>query len=567
MNTPFDSYPRPQMKRDSYFSLNGAWELAFSQKREIPDTFPHTVLVPYPPESDLSGVKAQRKDRELLYYRRTFRLPEGFHLGKTVLHFGAVDQIATVILNGSPILTHEGGYLPFSVDITPFLEEENTLILAVLDTLDHDFPYGKQRKKRGGMWYTPVSGIWQSVWLESFPKEGIYDIQVTSDDESALITVTSEAPALTLCYRDGEAEITVPLHGSVRVTPKSKRLWSPESPYLYRFTVTSETDKAESYFALRKLDIRKCGGRARFYLNGAPYFLHGVLDQGYFKEGIYLPKDPAEYEREVLRIKELGFNMTRKHIKVEPAIFYYTCDTLGLIVCQDAVNNGSYSFLWHTALPTVGMKNLPNIFQRKSKKAKEIFLDHAKKTLLYTARFPSVLLFTIFNEGWGQADGDRIYEELKALRPNMLFDTASGWFRPKKTDMRSDHVYFKRIKPRYAKETKPVLLSEFGGYSLPVPGHIFIEGKNYGYTLCRDSADMENRILALYREEVIPAVYAGLGGAIYTQISDVEDETNGFYTYDRTLCKISAKAFAQIRNEIDAALSSCAAEGEKHGKL
>lgn len=557
MDAPFSIYPRPQMRRDSYFSLNGEWELAFSRLRVIPDDFPMRILVPFPPESAPSGVTQKRKDSELLYYRRTFRLPEGFHKEKTMLHFGAVDQIVTVVLNGSPVITHEGGYLPFSVDISSYLLEENTLVLAVSDTLSHTLPYGKQKKKRGGMWYTPVSGIWQSVWLESFPKNGIRDICVTSDDTHATITVDSDAPRLTLTYRDGGEDITIPFTRSVTVTPKERCLWSPEKPYLYSFTVKSDDDSADSYFALRKLEAKQVGGHTRFYLNGAPYFLHGVLDQGYFKDGIYTPTDPMEYERDVLRTKALGFNMTRKHIKIEPALFYHACDRLGLIVCQDAVNNGSYSFLWHTALPTIGMKRIPAFLQRKSKKEKEIFLAHAKECLLYTARFPSVLLFTIFNEGWGQADGGHVYDELKALCPQMLFDTASGWFRERKTDMRSDHVYFKRIKPNYKKETMPVLLSEFGGYSLPVAGHIFIEGKNYGYTLCKDSADMEKRILALYRDEVIPAIKAGLGGAVYTQISDVEDETNGFYTYDRTLCKISPERFAEIRKEIDAVLALC----------
>jgi len=341
---------------------------------------------------------------------------------------------------------------------------------------------------------------------------------------------------------------------SVTLTPESQRLWSPETPNLYEFTVKTETDEAHSYFTLRKLEAKRVGTHTRFHLNGKPYFLHGVLDQGYFRDGIYLPSDPKEYERDVLRTKALGFNMTRKHIKVEPSLFYEACDRLGLIVCQDAVNNGAYSFFWHTALPTVGMKRFPNFLHRKSKRAKEIFLSHAKETLDRVSRFPSVLLFTIFNEGWGQKDEKIAYDFLKREHPEMLFDTASGWFRTKSTDMRSDHVYFKRVKPYYEKETMPILLSEFGGYSLPLAGHIFIEGKNYGYTLCKDEAELEARVLRLYREEIVPAVRAGLGGAVYTQICDVEDETNGFYTYDRELCKIDAAKFAKIINELNAAM-------------
>lgn len=555
MNTPWNVYPRPQMRRASFLSLNGEWELAYSSARVIPDEFPLRVMVPYPPESSLSGVTEGRARDELLYYRRVFRLPEGFHKAKTLLHFGAVDQVVTVVLNGTPITTHEGGYLPFSADVTEYLEEENELVLAVTDTLDHDYPYGKQRYRRGGMWYTPVSGVWQSVWMESYPeKGGIYDLRAVGDDRSFTVTAESDAEVLTLTYLDGDEEKTVSFTGSITITPEKPHLWSPEDPYLYRFTVRSETDEAHSYFALRKLEAKKVGAHTRFFLNGKPYFLHGVLDQGYFRDGIYLPKAPEEYEREVLRIKKLGFNMTRKHIKVEPAVFYEACDRLGLIVCQDAVNNGAYSFFWHTALPTIGVKRFPNFLHRKSKRAREIFLSHAEETLAHVTRFPSVLLFTIFNEGWGQKDERIAYGALKAKYPDMLFDTASGWFRTGATDMRSDHVYFKRIRPDYEKEEKPVLLSEFGGYSLPVAGHVFIEGKNYGYTVCRDAEELEARILRLYREEVIPAVKAGLGGAIYTQISDVEDETNGFYTYDREVCKINAENFQEIAAELTFAM-------------
>lgn len=554
MPTPWNIYPRPEMRRDSFFCLNGEWELAFSGKREIPDEFPLRITVPFPPESSLSGVVEKRRKNELLYYKRTFRLPSGFHKGKTLLHFGAVDQVVTVVLNASPIVTHEGGYLPFSVDVSSYLEEENVLILAVEDTLNHDYPYGKQREKRGGMWYTPVSGVWQSVWMESYPEGGIYDIRVSGDDERVTVSVKSDAKALTLTYLDGDEEKTVDFQGSVTLTPESARLWSPDHPYLYKFTVKSDTDEAHSYFALRKLEAKRAGKHTRFYLNGKPIFLHGVLDQGYFRDGIYLPEDPTEYEREIGRIKGLGFNMTRKHIKVEPSVFYEACDRLGLIVCQDAVNNGAYSFFWHTALPTVGMKRFPNFMHRKSARAKEIFLSHARETLDHVTRFPSVLLFTIFNEGWGQKDEAIAYDTLKREHPEMLFDTASGWFKTKKTDMRSDHVYFKRVVPSYDKEKMPVLLSEFGGYSLPLAGHIFIEGKNYGYTLCKSKEELEEKILRLYREEILPAVRAGLSGAIYTQISDVEDETNGFYTYDREECKVNAEKFAAVARELAAAM-------------
>ena len=564
MNAYIDTYPRPQLRRRSFFSLDGTWELAFSRTPEIPSTFPYTVNVPFPPESEASGVTARRARGEMLFYRRTFRLPEGFHEKKTLLHFGAVDTVATVVLNGSPLYTHEGGYLPFSVDVSAHLQEENELVVAVRDDLSHDYPYGKQRVKRGGMWYTPTSGIWQSVWLESFPEGGIYGIRTHANERCVHITVESDAKELTISYFDGEETALYTMRaGEIVLKPKNPHLWSPEDPHLYRFTVKSATDEADGYFALRRLDARVCeDGQTRFFLNGKPYFLHGVLDQGYYPEGIYTPKTPSGYLDDILLAKRLGFNMIRKHIKVESALFYYDCDREGIIVCQDAVNNGSYSFFFHTALPTVGLKRFPNALLRKSRRAREIFYEHTREMLSYLSVFPCVLMFTIFNEGWGQKDADALYRLFKGEFPSMLFDTASGWFRARATDMRSDHVYFKKIKPNYKGEALPVFLSEFGGYSLPVSGHTYPSGKNYGYALCRDEKDLTARLLRLYREEVIPAVRAGLGGAVITQLADVEDETNGFTTYDREVVKVPEGAFAALRDEIVAALDGVKEKSE-----
>lgn len=561
---PWSEYPRPQMRRSSFFPLSGEWELAFSKKREIPTDFPYRITLPYPPESALSGVGVKRARGELLYYRRRFCLPDGFHKAKTLLHFGAVDQVATVILNGTPLCTHEGGYLPFSVDISEYLEDENELVVAVVDELSHDFPYGKQRRRRGGMWYTPISGIWQPVWLESFPEGGIYSIRTHANEKCVHIEIESDAKELFLSYFDGEETVLYSFTGGeIVLKPRDRHVWSPEDPYLYRFTVRSATDEADGYFALRRLDKRLCeDGQMRFFLNGKPYFLHGVLDQGYYHDGIYTPREPSEYLDDIMRAKRLGFNLIRKHIKVESALFYYYCDIAGMIVCQDAVNNGSYSFLFHTALPTVGMKRFPNALLGKSKKARKIFYEHTGEMLSYLSAFPSVLMFTIFNEGWGQKDADGLYRVFKKKYPAMLFDTASGWFRTGATDMRSDHVYFKKIKPNYKGERLPVFLSEFGGYSLPVAGHTYPSGKNYGYALCRDAEDLTVRLLRLYREEVIPAVRAGLGGAVITQLTDIEDETNGFYTYDREVLKVPEEAFAALRDEIFAALDGVREKNE-----
>ncbi len=547
MINEWDIYPRPRCKRDSFFPLSGEWEFAVSDARE-PSLYDKRITLPFPPESRLSGIEKGHEAGEYLFYRKRFSLPKDFAPcdGTVLLHFGAADQICDVYLNEHFLGTHIGGYLPFSFQVEKLLGEENILSLCVKDDLDPTLPYGKQTHHRGGMWYTPFSGIWQPVWLEFVPRGGIFDIRVSATDSEATVRVLSESETLTLSYLDGEETVTLSFRDEVTVRPKNIKRWSPEEPYLYRFTVCSGSDSAESYFALRRLEVRTVNGRARFFLNGKPYLFHGVLDQGYFKEGISTPASPTEYERDILRMKELGFNMLRKHIKLEPAAFYEACDRLGMVVFQDAINNGKYSFLWQTALPTVGMKRAPRFMLRKSKEAKAFFRTHTRELLEEVSFYPSVLLFTIFNEGWGQADAEALYEEYKALYPSLLFDTASGWFRTDKTDMRSDHVYFKRIKPSYEKERKPVILSEFGGYSYPVEGHIFKEGHNYGYGTCRDGAEFMARLEGLYRNEVLPAVKAGLCALVYTQLSDVEDETNGLYTYDRAVLKADKEKMKRI---------------------
>ena len=551
------SYPRPRLWRESFFSLDGEWELAFG--KEAPAEYPYSIRVPFPPESSLSGVGLGPMEGERIYYRKRFSLPDSFHKSKTVLRFTAVDQVAEVCLNGVPLGGHTGGYLPFFFDITPYLKEENLLTVRVTDSLDLDLPYGKQRKRRGGMWYTPFSGIWGSVWLESFPSGGIYGVDARGDDKSVTLTVDTDAP-VTLTYLDGEEEKSIRFEKSVTITPASEHKWSPNDPYLYHATLRTEEDEAHTYFALRKIETAVVNGQSRILLNGKPIFLHGILDQGYFADGISTPASAEEYERDILRMKALGFNMLRKHIKVESEVYYSLCDRHGMVVCQDAVNNGRYSFLWQTALPTVGMKRIPAFLLWKGKRAREIFAHHTEQMLAHLSFHPSLLLFTVFNEGWGQSDARPLYESLKAKYPHLLFDSASGWFRTPYSDLRSDHVYFKPVRARYGRVRKPVFLSEFGGYSLPLPGHTFPSGKNYGYTVCKSPAEFTDRLMHLYLEEVCPAIVKGLSASVYTQLSDVEDETNGLYTYDRQVLKVNTETMLHIKKEIDGALEAAVKE-------
>ncbi|MBR2986610.1 MAG: MFS transporter [Clostridia bacterium] len=531
MNTP-KSHPRPQMRRDTFTLLDGAWALDRITKTGDPEPL-GDITVPYPPESLLSGIGKSLKKGESFVYRKTFITPA--EQGKRVfLHFGAVDCIVTVSLNGTLLGTHVGGYLPFSFEITPHLRQENTLIVTVDDDTSPLYPYGKQRKKRGGMWYTPISGIWQSVWLETTPEDPITSLRLTPTTENVLIETVGGGRHKTLTLADG----TVYTYegDSFTLTPEHPRLWSPEDPYLYHFTLSDGKDTLKSYFALRTFSSGTFNGKPCLLLNEKPIFLHGLLDQGYFPDGIFTPASEEGYTYDVSLAKSMGFNMLRKHIKLEPERFYYDCDRLGILVVQDLVNSGKYSFLRDTALPTVGIRS--GISVKADPVRAEIFRESALETLSHLYNHPSVIAYTVFNEGWGQHDADRYYTLLKQCDPTRLYDTASGWFGKVESDFESEHIYFKKLalKPE---GKKPLFLSEFGGYSFNVKDHVFNLSKTYGYKKFTDMAAFEEAFLSLYENEVIPLITQGLSAAVYTQLTDVEDETNGIVTYDRHTVKLT----------------------------
>ncbi len=548
MNTacPLADYPRPSMVRDSYICLNGEWDFAFSDAE--PEKYTEKILVPFCPESQLSGINRSHTDKEKLYYRRRFTVPSDFKKDRIILHFGAIDQLAEIRINGSPAGEHEGGYIPFSIDITDFLKDgDNEITVIATDTLSHLYPYGKQRKDRGGMWYTPVSGIWQTVWMESLPKDPIRSIQIEQTSGYAKIKVDTDAQHLKLTLSES-GEVIESDSREITVAPKNPKLWSPESPTLYRFTLESETDKIESYFALRQIGKKKCGEVTRLTLNGEPYLFNGLLDQGYFPDGIYLPASYDGYRDDILTAKRLGFNTLRKHIKIEPQIFYYYCDLLGMAVFQDIPNNSDYSFIRDTALPTVGMKRLPDKRLHRDPISRRIFLDTMRQTIALLHNHPSVLYYTVFNEGWGQFCADSAYTEAKQLDSSRIIDATSGWFTQKLSDVDSQHVYFKRLKAKIDPK-KPCVISEFGGYSYRCPGHLFGE-KNYGYKNFDSAEAFESAIVSLYENEVIPIVKKGVSALIYTQVSDVEDETNGFLTYDRKVLKCNPETMMKISNKL-----------------
>lgn len=557
---PWTVYPRPHLVRDRFACLNGTWEFCTVKDGETPG-YHERIRVPFVPQSVLSSVGRAIPQKETLCYRRTFDLSEDFLRGRVLLHFGAVDQIAKIYVNGECLAVHEGGYDHFSVEITEVMKPTNTVEVLVTDHLDtHVLPYGKQKEKRGGMWYTPISGIWQTVWLECVPANYVREVFFETDLKGAMMTVQMSGAHVdgTVCLHLPTEDKVYPIqNGCARIDVPDPIEWSPENPHLYRVTVAVGEDRVESYFALRTLEVKEIDGVSRLCLNGKPYFFHGLLDQGYFSDGIFLPASPRGYEEDILLAKRHGFNMLRKHIKIEPEIFYYDCDRLGMVVFQDMVNNGDYSFLRDTALPTVGIKRMNDRRMHRDRATREAFLDGMKKTVEQLRHHPSICYWTIFNEGWGQFDHAAAYRMLKALDSTRFIDSVSGWFMPKKredfaSDVESHHVYFKPVKlPR---GTLPVVLSEFGGYSYRVMEHSFNQKGNYGYRTFEDAEKFSNALERLYLDEVLPAVREGLSAAVYTQLSDVEDETNGLVTYDRRVEKVDAERMQRVANLLFAEL-------------
>lgn len=535
---PFLKYPRPQLKRDSYLCLNGEWK--------------NGIVVPFPLQSPLSGFKGRVPNKYT--YEREFTLPKGFINDIVLLHFGAVDQVCEVSVNGTYVGSHEGGYNSFEFDITRAVTRTpggvNTLRVDVTDTLSHKLPWGKQKHNRGGMWYTPVTGIWQSVWIESVSSDYIKAVEITPSLTGIQLNIESEANDFEIeIYEEDKkiySEHTV--YDLVDIEIENPRLWTPDSPFLYTVKIRTPHDEVSSYFGLRTITIGEVHGVKRILLNGKPFFFHGVLDQGYFPQGIYTPNSEKDFEEDIMRLKNLGFNTIRKHIKIEPEYFYEACDRLGMIVFQDMVNIGKYSFIRDTAFPTIGLLDRDDTKTKVKESVKCAFAQAMEDTLVSLYNHPSIVYYTLFNEGWGQFDSDMLYDWARSMDRTRIIDSTSGWFRQKNSDVDSLHIYFKsvNIKP----SDRPVVLSEFGGISLKLKEHSWAKYNNYGYGKVKNEEELTKAVMKLYNKEIIPEIKNGLCGAIYTQITDVEDETNGFYTYDRKVCKVLPEFIRELSDRL-----------------
>ena len=536
-------YPRPQMVRKDWQNLNGLWELAITAKDAKPSEFPSRILVPFPVESALSGVMKHVSENDRIWYRRTFELPKGWRERRVLLHFGAVDFETEVWVNGKAVGEHRGGYDAFTFDITGAVDWAipNELVVSVWDPTDAGTqPRGKQVRHPNGIWYTSTSGIWQTVWLEPVASASIIDLKITPDVDAGAVVVRPITTAtlggfeLEVTAREGIRKVgsaTVVPGGQATIPIEKPKLWSPEKPYLYdlevRLKLGNRTiDKVESYFGMRKISLGKDEkGFTRLMLNNKPYFQFGPLDQGFWPDGIYTAPTDEALRYDIEMTKKLGFNLARKHVKVEPDRWYYWCDKLGLLVWQDMPSGDKYIH-----------GNMPDI-TRTPESAAEF---EAELTAMVKGRenHPCIVMWVPFNEGWGQWDTARVVDLIKKLDPSRLVDDASGWTDRGVGDVMDMHEYPGPGAPE-PEQNRAIVLGEFGGLGLPVAGHTWQEQKNWGYRSFTNAVALTDAYVGLI-QKLFPLISEkGLSAAVYTQTTDVEIEVNGLMTYDREVVKMN----------------------------
>ncbi len=545
-------YPRPNLVRDSYFNLNGEWEYCINKEKTV-TKYDGTILVPYSPETKLSGVEKIVMPEDYLHYRKIFVLPEGFKKDRVILHFGAVDQECIVSLNGRRLGGHLGGYMAFSFDITDYLVEgENVLTLCVRDmTEKKPHARGKQKLvkkgKYGSLFYTPQSGIWKTVWMESVSNDYIKTLKITPQyDYSAIalkVRTNGGKGTANVVVMDGDTvvtEQTIATNKEVMINIGDFKAWTPDTPHLYDLKITYGEDEVGSYFGMRKFSVeRDSNGILRFFMNNKPFFFNGILDQGYWPESLLTPPTDDALKYDIIKLKELGYNTIRKHIKVEPERFYYHCDKIGMIVWQDMPNGGGdYNMVFVTYLTNAfdwfarGVKdNHYKMFKRDDKEGREQYYRDLKRMIAQLYNYPCIATWVPFNEGWGQFDANKATELIRSLDKTRFINEACGWFDQKGGDMYSIHNYQRKLVVKPQKD-RVVALTEFGGYAYAMPGHLACE-KEFGYQSYKSKEELTANYKRLWEEEIYPNLERGLCSSIYTQTSDIEEEINGIMTYDR----------------------------------
>ena len=558
-NCPLPEYPRPQLVREDWMCLNGECDYEITPAGDAcPKDFSGKIILPFAIESQLSGVQRALQPDERLWYRKRFTLDSRFDDKRCILHFGAVDWQCEVFVNGVSVGTHTGGYCPFSFDITDELVDgENELIVKVYDPTDKGWQNrGKQVLKSVGFWYTGTSGIWQTVWLEPVAQSHITCVRLTPDIDAGEIIVSCTGEGLDGCTIEadislgGEQVYSGEMKLNAHLPVPDAKLWSPESPTLYDLVLTVKkngeaVDAVKSYFGMRKFSIGKDKqGLPRLMLNNEPYFQRGLLDQGYWSDGGLTPPNDEAMIFDIAEMKRLGFNMLRKHIKVEPLRWYYHCDRLGMIVWQDMVSGGStYHMPWVCYMPTLfphmsahTKDNHYELFSRGSEEGRKSWEQECLDTIDHLYNVPSIAVWVPFNEGWGQFDAARIAKMVAKKDPTRPVDHASGWFDQKGGDFRSIHNYFRPLQVKLDGK-RAFVISEYGGYACHIAGHSSVN-RVYGYQKYDTPEEMAAALKQLFSRQLFPLISKGLSGAVYTQLSDVEEEVNGLVTYDRRIVKL-----------------------------